>query len=252
MRIHFEDHAGFQRATLAVAVACSLVAAVTAAAGAALLRPDEAVVGAAFATLALALGHLRVVLDPVADAVCRAAAGADPQGRALLGRARRAHETIGRAARRQGAAAPSEGRALAVAGAETTVALSELLRRRQDLVRQIEGALPTDAAAALEELDARRDAARDAVVRETYGRAAGSLRERAARARSLEAVVARIDARLAAAVAELEGTAFAAATRAELAPGDPPAALALACDRLRAAHAELGAECEALAEISST
>src|SRR6185503_17166672 len=99
--------------------------------------------------------------------------------------------------------------------------------------------------------EARRDAAPDAGLRETYARAAASLRERGERARTLAGVVERIDARLAAAVAEIEGTAFAVVTRAVLAPGDPPAALAAACDRLRGASAELGAECEALAELSA-
>ncbi len=252
MRLHFDDHAGFQRATLHVAVACSALAAFSVLAGTDRLRPGTAVLGAAIATLALALGHLRLVIDPVADALSRAGDRADAAGRALLERARRAHATIGRAARRDGAASPDEGRAVAVAGAGATVALSELLRRRLELALQVGQALPPDAAAELEALEARRDAARDDVARQTFARAAATLRERAARAHALEAVVERIDARLAAAVAELEGTAFAVATHAELAPGDPPAALAAACDRLRAASADLGAECEALAELGAT
>jgi hypothetical protein len=120
-----------------------------------------------------------------------------------------------------------------------------------ELGAQIEQALPPDAGTELLALEARRDAAQDDVARQTFARAAGTLRERAARARNLETVVERIDARLAAAVAELEGTAFAVATLAELAPGDPPAALAAACDRLRSASADLGAECDALAELGA-
>jgi hypothetical protein len=248
MRIHFEDHAGFQRATLHVAVACSGVAAFSVLTGLERLRPGTAVLGAALATLALALGHLRIVVDPVADALARAAARADAAGRALLERARRPHATIGRAA----AGSAADTRAVAAAGAPTAVALAELLRRRVELDAQVEQALPPDAAAEWLALEARRDAAQDDVARQTFARAAGALRERAARARSLEAVVERIDARLAAAVAELEGTAFAVATLAELSPGDPPAALAAACDRLRSASADLGAECDALAELGTT
>jgi hypothetical protein len=252
MRIHFDDHAGFQRATLHVAVACSALAAFSVVAGTERLRPGTAVLGAAIATLALALGHLRVVVDPVADALSRAGDQADAAGRSLLERARRAHATHRQAARRDGAAAPADGRAVDAAGARATVALAELLRRRGQLARQVEQALPPDAAAELVALEARRDTAQDDVARQTFGRAAAALRERSARARSLATVVGRIDARLAAAVAELEGTAFAVATHAELAPGDPPAALAAACDRLRTASADLGAECDALAELATT
>jgi hypothetical protein len=248
MRIHFEDHAGFQRATLHVAVACSAVAAFSVIAATERLRPGTAVLGAALATLALALGHLRVVVDPVTDALARAAARADDAGRALLERARRAHASIARTGR-----APSpEGRAVAEAGARATVALAELLHRRGELDAQLREALPPGADAALQALEARRDAATDEVARQTFARASSALRERATRARGLETVVERIDARLAAAAAELEGTAFAVATLAELTPGDPPAALAAACDRLRAASAELGAECDALAELGAT
>jgi hypothetical protein len=252
MRIHFQDHAGFQRATLHVAVACSAVAAFSVVVGSERLRPGTAVLGAALATLALALGHLRVVVDPVADALARAAARADDAGRALLERARRAHATIGRAARREGASPSREGRAVAEAGTRATVALAELLRRRGELAAQLREAQPPDAGAELMALEARRDAACDDVARQTFARAAAALRERATRARGLEAVVERIDARLAAAAAELEGTAFAVATLAQLTPGDPPAALASACDRLRTASADLGAECDALAELGAT
>jgi hypothetical protein len=248
MRIHFQDHAGFQRATLHVAVACSAIAAFSVLANIDSVRPGTAVLGAAMATLALGLGHLRVVLDPVADALARAADGADEAGRALLERARRAHATIGRAT----GAGSREGRSVAQAGARTTVALAELLRRRGELTAQLAHAQPTEASAEIEALEARREAAQDDVARQTFARAAGALRERAARARGLDAVVERIDARLAAAAAELEGTAFAVATLAELTPGDPPAALAAACDRLCAASAELGAECDALAEVGAT
>ena len=60
MRVHFEDHAGFHRATLHVAVASSALAAGGALAGAERFGPEVAVLAAACATLALALGHLRV------------------------------------------------------------------------------------------------------------------------------------------------------------------------------------------------
>lgn len=250
MRIHFDDHAGFQRATLQAAVACSALAAVAALSGAERLRPTTAVLGAAIATLALALGHLRLVVDPVSDALARAAVDTDAAGRALLERARRAHRTIHRTVRP--GEPPGEGAALDAAAARATIALGELLRRRAVLERQLARALPADAAAELAALEARRDAAADDVARRSYARAAEALRERAQRALSLGTVVERIDARLAASVTELEGTAFAVATRAELTPGEPPAALAAACDRLRAASADLSAESEALTELGAT
>jgi hypothetical protein len=250
VKLHFEDHAAFQRATLHVTVACSALAAAATWAGAESLRPGTAVLGGALATLGLALAHVRVVLDPIGEALARGGAEADIAGRVLLARVRRAHDGITRAAGR-GGASPDERRALTEATGRAVIALSELLRRRQALVRELDGALPGDAGDELVSLEARREAATDTVVRETYGRAARALRERADRARALVGVVERIDARLAAAAAELESTAFAVATRAELAPGDPPAALAAACDRLRAANAELGAECDALAELAA-
>jgi hypothetical protein len=255
MRLSFEDHAAFQRATLHVTVACSVLAAAAAVVGAEALRPGTAVLGGALATLGLALAHLRAGFDPSLDALARGGVGADAAGRTLLVRVRRAHDAITRAARREDAASPEERRALTLATRRAVVALSELLRRRQALVRTLDGALPPHGSGGtsdeLEALEARRDAATDPVVRETYGRAARALRERAERARALFGVVARIDARLAAAAAELESTAFAVATRAELTPGDPPAALAAACERLRAANTELGAEHDALAELAT-
>jgi hypothetical protein len=262
VRIHFEDHAGFQRAALQVTVACSAVGAMSVAAGlpsVSRLGPAAAVLAAAVATLTLALTHVRLVVDPVADALARAGAAADDAGRALLARAARAHDGIARAARREGAPARErrEGvparqrRALADTSARAAAALADLVRRRQELAREIERALPADAADELVALEGKRELASDAVVREAYGRAAAALRERATRARALGAVVERIDSRLAAATAELEGTAFAVATRAELATADPPGALAAACDRLRAAHLELGAEHDALAELAA-
>jgi hypothetical protein len=251
MRIHFEDHAGFQRAALHVTVACSALAAVAALAGSEQLRPGVAVLGAAIATLALALGHLQLVLDPVVDALVCAATGADAGDRRLLTRAADARARIARALGSAGGRGAGEGRALADAANKATVALAELARRRQSLARTLAHATDADAGDALAALESKRDAAEDAVVRETYARAARTSRERASRAAALSCVLARIDARLHAAVTELEGAALVSAARAELAPAEPPAALAATCDRLRSASAELGAECEAYTEIAA-
>ncbi|MDB4981997.1 MAG: hypothetical protein JWM82_2749, partial [Myxococcales bacterium] len=97
MRLRFEDHATFQRGTLHVAVACSALGGLAVLVGSDALRPTSVVLGAAVATLALALGHARVVFDPVADALARAADGADDdEALALLGRTARARGTIAR------------------------------------------------------------------------------------------------------------------------------------------------------------
>jgi hypothetical protein len=250
VHLRFEDHAGFQRATLVAAVACSALAGAGALVGSAFFGPSAAVLAAATATLALALCHVRLTGDAAEEALARAADVTDAEGRALLGRAARARTAMSAALARAGAGSPGEARAVAAAGERAVIALSDLLRRRAELARQIDRALPDDAVAELAALEARRDAAPEGELRDTYGRAVASLVERGARARTLIGVVERIDARLAAAVAELEGTSFAVATRAALAPGDPPAALAAACDRLRAASADLGAESEALAELA--
>jgi hypothetical protein len=250
VRLRFDDHAGFQRATLVAAVACSALAGAGTLMNVTFFGPSAAVLAASVATVALALCHLRVVADPIGDALARAAETADAEGRALLARAARAHATMSRSLGRADAGTPAEARGLSSAGDRAVFALADLLRRRAELARQIDRALPDDAVTELATLEARRDAAPEGDVRDTYARAVASLRERGARARTLIGVVERIDARLAAAVAELEGTSFTVATRATLAPGDPPAALASACDRLRAASADLGAESEALAELA--
>jgi hypothetical protein len=140
---------------------------------------------------------------------------------------------------------------LAAAG-QATVALAEVCRRRQRLAQRIRAASAADAAGHADDLERRAADAADPAARTAYARAAGALRERMERAGALEAVVERLDARLHAAVAELEGAALSVGTRAELGPtADPPAALATACERLRASSADLGAECEALAEVAA-
>jgi hypothetical protein len=251
MRVHFEDHAGFHRATLHVAVASSALAAAGALAGAERFGPEVVVLAAACATLALALGHLRVVVDPVADAVARAAAVVDASGRALLARAASAHDRIARTARRSGGAGAGESRALAGASSDAVRALAELLARRQGLARAVEDARPAGATDEIAALEASRDTASDPVVRETYARASATARERAARAAALEGVVARIDARALAAVGELEAAALASAARHDLGSADPAAALAPPCERLRAATVDLGAEHDAFAELAA-
>jgi hypothetical protein len=248
MRLRFEDHAGFQRATLHVAVACSAVAAAGAVASSTVFGPAVAVLAASCATLALALGHLRVSGDAVGDAVERARARVDGAGRALLARAAGAHERIARTARRAGGPTTADRRALAAAAGEAVAALADLLGRRHDLARAVNDAQLAGVAAELEVLEGKRDAAADPVVRDTYGRAALTARERASRAAALAGVVARIDARAVAAVGELESAALVSATRDDLGPTDP-AALALPCERLRAATADLGAEHDAFAEL---
>jgi hypothetical protein len=137
------------------------------------------------------------------------------------------------------------------AASQAAAALAEVCRRRHRLAMRVRGAAATEVGAQVGELERRAAATADPAAREAWGRAAGALRERTARAASLSAVIDRIDARVHAAVAELEGTALAVGTRAELSAGDPPAALAAACDRLRAADADLDAECEALAEMDA-
>jgi hypothetical protein len=249
MRLRFEDHAGFQRATLHVAVACSALAAAGALAGSERFGAGVAVLAAACATVALALGHVRLSLDPVRDAVARAAGDVDGAGRALLLRAASAHDRIIGAARRAPAMSGSGARPLCAASGEAVRALAELVGRRHALSRAVAEARPAGAGDELEALEARRDAAADPVVRDTYARAAASAWERSTRAAALEAVVARIDARALAAVGELEAAALASATREDLGAADPAAALALPCERLRAATADLTAEHEAFAEL---
>src|SRR5262249_57041792 len=117
MRVRLEDHGRFQRGALHVVVACSLAACAAALIGSERFPPALAVLAAAVATLALALGHVRVVRDPVADAVARAATEADVDGRALLARAVRARESIARAARGEVSLPGGEGRALVTAAA---------------------------------------------------------------------------------------------------------------------------------------
>jgi hypothetical protein len=249
MRIHFQDHPGFQRGALHVAVACSAVACAAGVIGSDRFPAAVAVLAAAVATLALALGHLRLVIDPAAHAVARAQLEVDAAGRGLLARALAARATIARTVGGEGALPGAEGRALVAAATQATAALADVSRRRYRLAERLRAAAPPAAATELEALERRASSCGDGAAREAYGRAARALRERTERAAAFETVIERIDARLQVAVAELEGTALAVGTRAELAPGEPPAALASACDRLRAANAELGAECEALAEI---
>jgi hypothetical protein len=245
MRLSFEDHAGFQRATLHVAVACSGLAAIGVAAGSERYRPEVVVLGAAIAIVAIAVGHLRFALDPVGDAVGRAAAGADAAARTLLARAVAAHGRIARAAR---AGSGGAVRTLAAMSADTTTALAALFERREAVASALEGARPADGER--EALEAKRLAAVDPVVRDGYARAAAAARERAIRVAALESVVGRIDARALAAVTELEAAALTTATRDDLGPTDPAATLAVPCERLRAATADLGAEREAFAELA--
>jgi hypothetical protein len=249
MRIHFHDHAGFQRGVLHVAVACSAVACAAATIGSQRFPAAVAVLAAAVATLALALGHLRVVIDAAAHAVAHAQMEADGNGRALLARALAARAAIGRAVGGDAGLSAGEGRALLAAATQATSALADACRRRYRLAERLRAAVPPAAAVELEGIEQRASGCTDESARDAYRRAAVALRERMDRAAAFDTVIERIDARLQVAVAELEGTALAVGTRAELSPGDPPAALAAACDRLRAANAELGAECDALAEI---
>ncbi len=250
MRLHFEDHVGFQRAVLHVIVACSALAAVATLAGAARLRPGLVVLGAAMATLALALGHLRLVRDAVGDAVERASSGADASERHLLARAAAAHARIARSVGRTGDG--GGGRALATAAAAATIAVAELARRRRALSGAIEIARPADVEDEVTTLEAKRDAATEDLAHEGYARAAtATARERAARVASLVGLLDRIDARLHVAVSELEAAALATAARAEIAPDDPRAALGATCDRLRSASIDLGAECDAYTELAA-
>jgi hypothetical protein len=251
VRIAFEDHARFHRAVLSVAAVSSAVACAAALAGSERFSPATAVLGAAIATLALALGHARWVADTVMDALARAAREADADGRALLARAGAARAAITRAARRQGALASDEGRALVTAAAQAATAVAELSGRRHRLARRVREAQAADADAEAQALDRRASAATDPTARESYARATAALRERVQRAAAMSTLIDRCDARLVAAVAELEGTALAVGTRAELGAGDPPAALVAACDRLRLAGADLGTECDALAEVGA-
>jgi len=251
VRIKLEDHGRFQRGALHVVVACSLAACVAALVGSDRFPPAVAVLAAAVATLALALGHVRVVLDPVANAVARASTETDGEGRGLLARAVRAREGIARSVHAEGGLPSSEGRAVVAAAAQATLALAEVSRRRYRLAERVRLASPGEMAGNIDALERRAAATSDAPAREAYARAAGALRERMIRATALEAVIERLDARLHAAVAELEGAALAAGTRAELGSAGAPAALSTACDRLHAANADLGAECEALAEVAA-
>jgi hypothetical protein len=251
MRLRFEDHAAFQRGTLHVAVACSALAGLAALVGSEVLRPTAVVLGAAVATLALALGHARVVFDPVAEALARAADGADDEARALLSRTARARGTIARGATRTEGRGPGGARALAESAQTAATAIAALALRRGELGRALEAATPADLRPQLAALAERRASARDDLARESYARAESALAERATRGDAIARVVERIDARLAAAVAELEGAAFALATRSEDGAHGPPAALAAACERLRGAGIELTAEAEALAEVGA-
>jgi hypothetical protein len=248
MRIHFHDHAGFHRAALHVTVACSALAGLAALAGAERFRPGAAVLAAAVATLAMALQHLRVVLDPISQALAGASTEADASGRALLGRAATAHARI--AAGQSSAPADGDAQALVAAAGQATLAVADLICRRQSLMHQLRGIVPADAEVELSDLQRRSDTTADPAARNAYGRAVSSLQDRLSRAAALEGVIDRIDARLRAAVAELESTALAVATRAELEPGDAPA-LAAACDRLRSANADLNAEWQARAEVGA-
>jgi hypothetical protein len=247
--IVFEDHGRFQRGTLHIAVASSALAFAAATLGAERFPPALAVLAAALATLALAAAHLRWSADPVTDALARAAAEADAEGRDLLARAGAARAGIEHAVHSDRALARGEARAVLGAAGEAASALAEVCRRRQRLARRMHAAAPPEASARLETLDHRAETADDAPAREAYHRAAAAVRERIDRAAALGAVVQRIDARLHAAVAELEGTALAVGTHAELAPRDLPLSLAAACDRLRAANVDLGAESDALNEM---
>jgi hypothetical protein len=183
--------------------------------------------------------------------VARAAAETDGDGRVLLGRAVTARDGIARAVRAEGALPTGEARAVVAAAAQATVALAEVSRRRHRLAERVRLASPGETAGNIQTLERRAAATADAPAREAYTRAAEALRERIGRTAALEAVIERLDARLHAAVAELEGAALAVGTRAELGPAGPPAALSTACDRLRAANADLGAECEALVEVAA-
>jgi hypothetical protein len=249
MRIHFEDHVGFQRAVLHVAVACSALAAVATLAGAARLRPGVVVLGAAMATLALALGHLRLVRDAVGDAVARASAGADAHERHLLARAAAAHARIARSVGRHGDS--GGGRALATTAATATIAVAELARRRRALSGALEIARPADVEDEVAALEAKRGDATDDLARAGYARAATAARERGARVASVVGILDRIDARLLVAVSELEAAALASAALAEITPDDPRAALGATCERLRSASADLGAECDAYTELAA-
>jgi hypothetical protein len=249
MRAHLEDHAGFQRATLHVAVACSALAAAGVLAGSESLRPAVAVLGAAVATIALALGHVRLVIDPLREALARAADGTDGETRARLARVATAHDRLARSAERAVGSTAADARLLARTSAQAVGALAGLLDRRAGLARALGDARPAEAAREADALDAQSTAATDHVLRETHARAATAARERGARAAALEALVARLDARVVAAMMELEAAALASATRDDLGPNDPGAALALPCERLRAATAALAAEREAFVEL---
>jgi hypothetical protein len=251
MRIKLEDHARFHRGVLHVAVVCSALACAAALIGSDRFPPAAAVLAAAMATLALALGHLRLVIDPVADTVARAAADSDGEGRALLGRAAAARDAIVRAVRGEGGLPSADGRAMIAAAGKAAVALAEVCQRRQRLAARINLGTSAQDGERLEALEQRSAAAADAGARDAYARAATAQRERMARAAAMGAVVERLDARLHAAVAEMEGAALAVGTRAELGPADHPAALGTALDRLRTAGADLGAECEALVEVAA-
>jgi len=249
MRIAFEDHGRFHRGALQVAAVSSALACAAAIGGWDRLTPAVVVLAAALATLALALGHVRWEVDPVAAALARAAAEAEPEGRALLARAGAARAAIARVVGHDGALAGGEGRALRAAAGQAAAGVAALYLRRHRLARRAHAATAPETGTQAQGLEDRATAATDPTARDAYLRAAAALRERATRATALGTVIDRSDARLAVAVAELEGAALVVGMRAELGPGDPPAALAAACDRLRAAGADLGSECDALAEM---
>src|SRR5262249_27588976 len=159
--------------------------------------PATAVLAAAVATLALALGHVRWAVDPVADALTRAATAADADGRALLARAATARQSIVRIARGGGAPAPGGGRALVRAVSQAAAALAELRGRRPRLAQRVRAAATSEVAGQVQALERRAMAATDPAARDGYTRAAGALRERLQRAETLEAVIDRCDARLA-------------------------------------------------------
>jgi hypothetical protein len=244
MRIRLKDHARFQRGAIAVIVASSALACAAALAGVQRLAPDVAVLAAAVAVLALALAEVELSRHPAADAARKAAAEVDPERRALLERAVAARATLGRAA------ATADDRALAAAADGALLAMAEACRRRNKLALGVRDAHAPDPKSELAELELRAAAAADPAARQAYERARAAVCARLEHGSAIAAVVDRIDARLAAAAAELEQAALAVVARTELAPGNSPQALASACDRLRTANAELGAECEALVEVS--
>jgi hypothetical protein len=244
MRVQLRNHARFQRAAITVIVASSALACAAALAGLQSLAPDLAVLAAAVAVLGLALAELEISRHPAADSARKAAAEVDMERRALLERALEARATLARAV------ATADDRALAAAADSALLAMAEASRRRHKLALGVRVGAAADCKAELAELERRASSVDDAGARQAYQRAHAAVRARLEHGTAITAVVDRLDARLAAAAAELEEAALAVVARAELGPGNSPQALAAACDRLRAANVELGAECEALAEVS--